>query len=198
MVVDWQRMWLETGFGALNPYPLESIKRGIKSGHEKLERWRGGWLEIGAFLWKELGSDFYPWWWRSRGYFLILNLLRGMLVGILKDLSVHPLVLENRSGLTSISNLGIYRVKGCGWSCQQVAQWTEGCLWEVILPPMTEGKYESFPVWIREREKKLIRGSHPEEWEEKGWSCTMVCPGVKGEIVSHQPEEIHLSTSRAL
>lgn len=151
-----------------------------------------------SIFWKQLGSDFYPWWQRVRGYLLIPNLLRGMLVGILKDLSMHPLVLENYSGLTSISNLGIYRAKGCGWSCQQVAQWTEGCFWEVILPPLTEGKYELFPVWIREREKKIDKGQSPRGVTRKCWSCTMVCPGVKGEIVSDQPEEIHLSTSRAL
>lgn len=73
-------------------------------------------------------------------------------MGILKDLGVHPLGLESHSGLTPISNWGIYRAKGCGWSCLQGTQCTEGCLGEIIPPLPTEVKWEFF-LWTREGQK---------------------------------------------
>lgn len=50
-------------------------------------------------------------------FFLIFNLLRGTLMGIFKDFGVYFLGFESYSGLIFILNWGIYRVKGCGWSC---------------------------------------------------------------------------------
>lgn len=44
-------------------------------------------------------------------FFLVPNLLRGMFVGILRDLGKHPLVLESHRGLTPVSNWGIYRAR---------------------------------------------------------------------------------------
>ena len=167
------------------------MKRGRKTGHKKLERRR--WV---IRIWRELCNGFYPWQQRTRGLFLSdPNLLRRMLMGILKALGMRPLVLESHSGLISISNWGIYRARACGWSCLQVNQWTEGCLWKVIPPPLTEVKCEYF-LWARES-KKTDKGLLPRRekgtLEEKA-EAVHACPGVNREMLG----EMHLPTSRLL
>lgn len=113
---------------------------------------------------------------RSKGYFLILSLLRmGVLMGILADLGMPPLVLETHSGLIFILSWGICRAKGCGWSCLQVTQCNRSCLWEVIPLSMTEVREEYF-LWMREREH-TDKGFLPREvrrpWK-KVWRYPMV------------------------
>lgn len=71
-------------------------------------------------------------------------------------------------------------------------------LWGSDSTPTDWGQIRVISCVDQGEREKIDKGQSPRGVRRKCWSCTMVCPGVEGEIVSDQPEEIHLSTSRAL